>query len=187
VLSAVTAHVREKNSSFGVALEDADMTGLDRRAIATLLLVPVAASSHGLARRPGPLDQAGLADAVQIVLGEHRQPAERAPDALGVLSSRVWRVVDLATKHALIVNGLGWGHMPEHLVRDDLQAGRLVPLTLAAWGEQPLRRALVLVNRPDSLPGPVAHWAQARLAALCLGSVTPDPGATAGSPRHQGA
>src|SRR3954451_19404959 len=34
VLSAVTAHVREKRSSWGIALEDADLADLDRRTIA---------------------------------------------------------------------------------------------------------------------------------------------------------
>src|SRR3954471_17440398 len=34
VLSAVTAHVREKRSTFGIAIEDAEMKDLDRRAIA---------------------------------------------------------------------------------------------------------------------------------------------------------
>ena len=54
-------------------------------------------------------------------------------------------MVDLATKHALIAGGLGWGHMPEHLVRDDLRAGRLVELELEAWGRGAPRRSLVLV------------------------------------------
>src|SRR6185295_2362329 len=116
VLSAVTAHVREKRSTWGIAVEDADMEDLDRRAIADVRLVPVAAPEHALARRAGSIDAAGLADAVQIVLGEHRHEGEREADDHGVLSPRRWRVVDLATKHALIAGGLGWGNMPEHVV-----------------------------------------------------------------------
>src|SRR4051812_29050004 len=125
ILSAVTAHVREKRSTWGIALEDADMTDLDRRAIAEVHLVPVAAKAHPLARRRGPLGGAALDDAVQIVLGERRQAPERATEKHGVLSPRTWRVVDLATKHAFIAGGLGWGHMPEHVVAADLEAGRL--------------------------------------------------------------
>lgn len=174
VLSAVTAHVREKRSTWGIAVEDADMTDLDRRAIADVRLVPVAAPAHALAQRGGPLDAAGLSSAVQIVLGEHRHEAERGSDDHGVLSPRTWRVVDLATKHALIVNGLGWGHMPEHVVRDDLRAGRLVALELEAWGSTSLRRSLVLVRRRDVVMGPVARWAQARLGDLCRRNVEPE-------------
>jgi DNA-binding transcriptional LysR family regulator len=174
VLSAVTAHVREKRSTLGVAVEDADMTDLDRRALADVRLVPVASPAHALARRDGPIDAAGLSDAVQIVLGEHRHEAERSQDERGVLSPRRWRVVDLATKHALIANGLGWGHMPEHVVRDDLRAGRLVALDLEAWGRAAIRRSLVLVRRRDVVMGPVARWAQGRLGELCRSDVEPE-------------
>ncbi len=174
VLSAVTAHVREKQSTWGIAVEDADMKGLDRRAVADVRLVPVAASAHPLAQSRGPIDAAGLASAVQIVLGEHRQEAERGSDDHGVLSPRRWRVVDLATKHALIVNGLGWGQMPEHVVRDDLRAGRLVALDLEAWGPGALRRSLVLVQRRDVVMGPVARWAEGRIGELCRRRVEPE-------------
>ena len=153
------------------------MKDLDRRAIADVRLVPVAAPAHALAQRDGPIEAAGLSDAVQIVLGEHRHEAERGSDDHGVLSRRRWRVVDLATKRALIANGLGWGHMPEHVVRDDLRAGRLAALELEAWGSTALRRSLVLVRRRDVVMGPVARWAQARLGELCRRNVEPDAAA----------
>jgi DNA-binding transcriptional LysR family regulator len=171
VLSAVTAQIRDKHATWGVALEDADFTDLERRAIADVRLLPVAASSHALAQRHGSIDAAGLADSVQIVLSERRHEALRAADDHGVFSARTWRVVDLATKHALIVSGLGWGHMPEHLVREDLQAGRLVELELAAWGDVAPRRSLVLVWRRGAIAGPVAKWAQQRLSDLCKDAV----------------
>jgi DNA-binding transcriptional LysR family regulator len=171
VLSAVTAHVREKQSTWGIALEDADLSGLDHRTIADVRLVPVAAPSHPLAQKEGPLDAAELADSVQIVLGEHRPDAEQHADDHGVLSPRRWRVVDLATKRALIASGLGFGHMPEHVVRDDLREGRLVALNLVAWGGNPIRRSLVLVRRKDGVMGPIATWAQERLGQLCRNAV----------------
>jgi DNA-binding transcriptional LysR family regulator len=173
VLSAVTAHVREKRSRWGIALEDADMKDLERRAIADVRLVTVAAPTHALAKHKGPIDSAGLADSVQIVLGEHRHDADEIGDDHGVFSRRRWRVVDLATKHALIVSGLGFGHMPEHVVRDDLRAGRLVALELEAWGRAPLRRSLVLVRRRDVVMGSVAKWAQKRLSELCRRNIEP--------------
>src|SRR4029453_6226915 len=107
------------------------------------------------------------ADAVQIVLGEHRAGAESVNDDHGVLSPRRWRVVDLATKHALIAGGLGWGTLPEHQVGQELKAGRVVELQLAVWGRAPLRRSLLLIRRADVVLGPVVQWAQARLGELC--------------------
>jgi DNA-binding transcriptional LysR family regulator len=183
ILSAVTAHVREKRSAWGIAIEDADMAELDRRPIAEVRLIPVAASEHPLAQREGSIDGAALADFVQIVLGEHRQQAERAADDQGVFSARTWRVVDLATKHALIAGGLGWGHMPEHLVRDELRAGRLIELRLEAWGSVAPRRSLVLVWRRHAVMGPVARWAQERLSHLCRQAGEPGP-ITSGDTSH---
>jgi DNA-binding transcriptional LysR family regulator len=173
VLSAVSAHVREKRSTWGVAIEDADLSELEQRAIAEVRLLPVAASSHPLAKRGGPLDSAALSSAVQIVLGEHREASERAPEVHGVFSPRTWRVVDLATKQALITGGLGWGHLPEHLVRADLAAGRLVELQLDAWAKGVPRRSLLLIWRPGVVLGPVAKWAEKRLAELCQAAVDP--------------
>jgi DNA-binding transcriptional LysR family regulator len=167
VLSAVTAHVREKRSTLGIAVEDADLRGLDQRAVADVQLLPVAAKDHALAKQRGPLDAKTLSSAVQIVLGVEGGSADH-----GVFSSRTWRVVDLATKHALIGGGLGWGHLPEHLVRADLRRGRLCQLELEAWGPTPPRRSLLLVWRKGAVLGPVARWAEARLGELCVREVS---------------
>jgi len=177
VMSSVTAWVRERRATLGVAVEDADLRDLDRRAIAQVTLVSVAAPSHPLATRGGLLDAPALAGAVQIVLSEQRRGAADRPRSAetgaaaaadhGVFSPRTWRVADLATKHALVASGLGWGHMPEHVVREDLAAGRLARLRLAAWGGEEVRRDLVLVRRRSARLGPVARWAEDLLVSLC--------------------
>jgi len=162
-LSSVSALVRDKSATLGVAIEDADLDGLNQRRIADVRLIPVAAASHPLARAKGPLDARDLAGAVQIVMSERtKSDVDR-----GVLSSRTWRVVDLPTKHALILHGLGFGHLPEHLIRDDLRTKRLVPLPLAAWGGEEPRRGLFLVSRKGAVLGPVARWAESQLTRLC--------------------
>ncbi len=172
LLSAVTAYVRERRAAWGIALEDADLRDLRSRPVAQVELIPVVARTHPLSKlaQKGALQEEALNDAVQIVLGEHRREAEPR-ESHGVLSPRTWRVVDLATKHALIVEGLGWGRMPEHLVRDDLAKKRLVRLPLENMGSVVPKRALVLVWRQDAVMGPVARWAQDRLAHLCRGAI----------------
>ena len=174
VLSAVSAHVRARRSAWGIALEDADLRDLERRRIADVRLVPVASRAHPRAKLAGPIDAVGLSSSVQIVLGEHRDGAD-ASDHRGVMSPQTWRVVDLETKRALITSGLGWGHMPEHVVRDDLAAARLVELSLEAWGSVALRRSLVLVWKRGAVLGPVARWAQERLSHLCLREIGQRP------------
>ena len=173
ILSGVTAHVREKRSAWGIAIEDADLSELDSRPIADVRLIPVAARAHPLALREGRIEAGALAETVQIVQEQHRPEGETARDDHGVFSPRTWRVVDLATKQALIAGGLGWGHMPEHLVREELRSGRLVELRLDAWGSEAPRRSLVLVWRRQAVMGPVAEWAQHRLTELCKKVVEP--------------
>lgn len=200
MLSAVSALVRGRQATLGIAGEDADLEGLERRRITTIRMVPVAAPSHALARIEGSVDAHELSRCVQIVLGERTwAPAERTADSgladhgsadrgstdqssgaassgtHGVLAPRTWRVADLATKLALLRGGLGWGHMPEHLVRDDLRLGHLVELSLMAWGNDLPARSLVLVRRMRAPIGPVAKWAEERLTSLCREAVDATP------------
>jgi DNA-binding transcriptional LysR family regulator len=179
LLSAVTAQVRDKHATWGVAVEDADLSGLEQKHIASIRLVPVAAPSHPLAKHRGPIEPDALREALQIVLGERSsggaRQGEDAPRDHGVLSTKTWRVVDLATKHALLLGGLGWGQMPEHVVREDVARKRLVELPIQAFGPEALTRGLVLVWRRGGSFGPVARWAETRLSDLCRKAI--------GSPR----
>jgi DNA-binding transcriptional LysR family regulator len=177
-LSAVTAHVRDRRATLGIAGADADLTDLDRRAITEVRLVPVAAAAHPLARLQAQtahsLDAAALSRAIQIVLSERTQAGDPQSADHGVLSPQTWRVADLATKHALIRGGLGWGHLPEHLVRRDLRSGRLVALQLDALGSEVPRLSLLLVRRRGAVIGPVTQWVEARLTQLCREVIEPD-------------
>jgi DNA-binding transcriptional LysR family regulator len=147
------------------------MTGLERKHVVSVRLVPVCAPSHPLARAQRSIGAAALSKAVQIVLSERRREGGAKTKDHGVLSTKTWRVLDLPTKHALIAGGLGWGHMPEHVVRDDLDHGRLVELRLDAWGPGSLTRSLEIVRRRGAVFGPVARWAETHLADLCREAV----------------
>jgi DNA-binding transcriptional LysR family regulator len=164
-LSAVAALVRDGTCQLGVVGPAADASGLEKRHLSTVRMIPVAAASHPLARARGPLPTARLAEHVQIVLGERGAPPG-GPEH-GVLSPQTWRVVDLATKHRLLLGGLGWGNLPEPMVRGDLARRRLVRLRPAAWGEDEHLLPLALVTRPDVSLGPAARWLGEQLAATC--------------------
>jgi DNA-binding transcriptional LysR family regulator len=132
-------------------------------------MVPVVAPGHPLARVRGRVASARLAEHIQIVLSE-RGAVGRGPDH-GVLSPHTWRVVDLATKHRLLTGGLGWGNLPEHMIRSDLARRRLVRLRPAAWGEDEHLLPLALVHRPDVALGPATRWLAERLALTCAKAV----------------
>ena len=46
------------------------------------------------------------------------------------MSATTWRLADLFAKHHFLLNGLGWGGMPLHAVRKDLEEGRLSVLSI---------------------------------------------------------
>ncbi len=60
------------------------------------------------------------------------QPAAERRD-FGVVSLNTWRIGDQAARQKLLLAGLGWGGMPEPLVRADIESERLVRLNLPDW------------------------------------------------------
>jgi DNA-binding transcriptional LysR family regulator len=128
---------------------DVEVAGLERIGVGSVELIPVAAPDHPLARagRNGP--GAGR-DHIQLVLTD-RSPLTESQD-LGVIGSQTWRLADLGAKHMLLKEGIGWGYMPEPMVCEDLETGRLVQLDMAEYKEGFLR--LYAIHRTDTPPGP---------------------------------
>jgi DNA-binding transcriptional LysR family regulator len=73
-----------------------------------------------------------------------------------VVSPRTWRLADLGAKHALLLEGIGWGNMPLHTVADEIRQGRLVRLALPE--NPPVDYGLHALWRKDSRPGPATSW-----------------------------
>ena len=70
-----------------------------------------------------------------------------------VLSALTWRLADLGAKHAFLREGLGWGHMPVHMVQADLDAGTLVKIRVAD-APRNMVMPMKVVFRKDAPPGP---------------------------------
>jgi len=153
-LGAVAALVLDRRATFGVAGPDIlDLPELQREVLGAVELVPVAAPGHPLAammRIPAGEARKHL----QLVLTD-RSPLTAGRD-FSVLSPHTWRLADMGAKHALLKEGIGWGSMPRHLVREELKAGALVELDLPE--RQSAEYALVALWRKDTPPGPAAHW-----------------------------
>ena len=86
----------------------------------------VVSPSHPLAARRGVVSASALAKHVQLVLTD-RTVLTKGRD-FGVLSPLTWRLADLGAKHAFLRAGLGWGHMPLHMVKADLDEGALIKI-----------------------------------------------------------
>jgi DNA-binding transcriptional LysR family regulator len=155
-LGGVTQIVLERKATVGVSGPlpgIAGLPGIERIGIGNVLLIPVAAPEHPLARagknRPG----AGR-DHIQLVLTDRSKLTGDLDFA--VVSPRTWRLADLGSKHLLLREGIGWGNMPAPMVQKDIDEGRLVHLDL------PDTRGgfytLEAIYRTDTPPGPAASW-----------------------------
>ncbi len=157
-LGAVAQLLRDGTATLGVGgAAHLPLDGMVLAGVAGVDIIPVAAPGHPLANQP--VVPGAAATHVQLVLAD-RSPLTAGRD-FGVLGSRTWRLADLGAKHSLLLAGVGWGGMPEPLVRADLAAGRLVRLALPEWAE--VRYPLALIHRADTPPGPAARWLMARL------------------------
>ena len=122
-----------------------------------LLNVPfatVVSPSHRLATMRGVVPVSAAAKHVQLVLTDRTALSDGRD--FGVVSPLNWRLADLGAKHAFLRAGLGWGHMPLHMVKADLDSGALVKIRLEGVPRDfalPMRA----VFRKDAPPGPAGR------------------------------
>jgi DNA-binding transcriptional LysR family regulator len=116
--------------------------------------VTVVSPTHPLAVTRGTISAATVSRHVQLVLTD-RTALTQGRD-FGVLSPLTWRLADLGAKHAFLRAGLGWGHMPLHIVKADLDREALVKIRVQGIPRE-TRMQLSVVFRKDAPPGPAAR------------------------------
>ena len=95
-----------------------------------------------------------MRDYVQCVI---RDSARRSPprDYFLLEGARSWTVSDQLMKRELILQGMGWGHMPRFLIEPNLRDGSLLPITgkyfKGGTGD------LVAARRRNTPHGPIAN------------------------------
>jgi DNA-binding transcriptional LysR family regulator len=160
-LGAVTQMVLDRVAGLGVSGPlDMEIDGLERIGAGFVQLVPVAAPSHPLALAGRNPPGAGR-EHTQLVLTDRSALTQGMEFA--VVGTRTWRLADLGAKHTLLKEGIGWGNMPEPMVREDIVAGRLVQLDMPDCRGGPYR--LQAVHRSDTPPGPATSFLIERFAA----------------------
>lgn len=99
-------------------------------------LVAVAARHHPLARLARRLNRADLEANVQLVLSSS---AGADGASYGVISTRVWRFLDLGRRLDFLLAGFGWCKMPPYIVEPYLADGRLIQLDITDESITPTR------------------------------------------------
>ena len=157
-LGRVPQMVLDRKATVGVSGPlDVEIPGLERVGVGSVEFIPVAAPDHPLARA-GRNAPGAARDHIQLVLAD-RSPLADGKDR-GVIGTQTWRLADLGSKHMLLREGIGWGYMPEPIVREDIERDRLVRLDVPEYKDGFLR--LHAVYRTDTPPGPAASWLIAR-------------------------
>jgi DNA-binding transcriptional LysR family regulator len=154
-LGGVIKPVLDRNCSIGVigSLPIAP-DELQSEPLLSVLMVTVASPSHPLAKSRGVVSASAIAKHVQLVLSD-RTALSQGRD-FGVLSPLTWRLADLGAKHAFLKAGLGWGHMPLHMVKADLDSGALVKIRVEGTPRD-MSLPMRVVFRKDAPPGPAAR------------------------------
>jgi DNA-binding transcriptional LysR family regulator len=160
-LGGVTRTVVDRRATIGICGPlDAEVPGLERIGVGCVELIPVAAPDHPLATSGRNEPGAGR-EHIQLVLMD-RSTLAQGQD-LGVIGTQTWRLADLGSKHMLLKEGIGWGYMPEPMVREDIEKKRLIKLDVPECNVASIR--LNAIYRTDTPPGPAASWLIGRFVA----------------------
>jgi len=125
--------------SFAVTVADVPQVNpstVERHWLCETRMVTVCAPSHPLASSSEPISLEDFGRHIQLVVTDNQPGAEKTQ--MSVAGERQWLLNDLSAKHDFLKAGLGWGHMPAHLVIDDLATGALIELKRRAWHIRPL-------------------------------------------------
>jgi DNA-binding transcriptional LysR family regulator len=151
-LAGVAEALRERRADVVVAT----MLGIDANEVEAVpfrrvFIVTVARADHAVAKSRPPIPAALLRAHPQIVL---RDSAQGAAASLNVLEGGLrWTVTDVSAKKDMILAGMGWGGLPEHVVADELADGTLRALVVPEFAEA---MDLFAMRRRDGAHGVVA-------------------------------
>jgi DNA-binding transcriptional LysR family regulator len=129
--------------------------GLVKEELWHIAFEPVAAPHHPIAQLAGPLQSTVLRQHLQLVLSERDAEAFKEKGNR-VMGGATWRLMDMSTRHALVVKGVGWGYLPQGWIEADLRAGRLVKLNVET-SAAPAYPIAAIYRGPRAL-GPATQW-----------------------------
>lgn len=160
-LGSAERRVRDGSATLGLcALLPSMAQELQAIPLTQITMVPVVAPAHPLASESRVLTRDVLGEHVQLILTD---PQQRPGPSYSVVSTRLWRFVDIARRLEFLLAGFGWGTMPRHLVQAHLDGGTLVALNVDDPGLTPPSIGLFAVHDRQRPLGMGARWLLAAL------------------------
>lgn len=130
-----------------------DQKGLESLPLTTTRLLTVAAPDFCPSSNPLGMDD--MRRHVQVVVRDSGWRDQGL--SYGILEGgRHWIVSDHQTKKQLIVAGMGWGRLQEHIIEDELRDGMLIPLDITGYPCD-VTMEIRAVRRFGEPTGPVAQ------------------------------
>ncbi len=124
VLGGVPASVIDRSALIGISGPlFYRVDGLEQALVGATTLLPVAAPSHPFCAQSEPIPNREASKHTQVVLTDRTDLSKDRDFA--ILASGRMLPSDVLTKHSVILAGLGWGNLPQPLIKNDLAAGRL--------------------------------------------------------------
>lgn len=121
---------------------------------ATVRIIPVARPDYPPARSNAFNTADDMRAYVQVIVADSSAGArEQSLDILP--EAKHWVVTDFAAKKDIIIAGMGWGGLPEHVVADELARGELVRVHVE--GFEIRTSQLYIIRRTDRTVGVVAE------------------------------
>ena len=144
--------MRDEADLIFAGLYDVPVNEVEALPVGVTVIRPVAHKSFPPAQAQGLLTRQRMQGYVQVVVsGTSAGDFDQSRDLLA--GGHRWNVSDFTTKKSVILAGLGWGGMPDHLIQGEVESGELVGLTVDGF---PTRRTeLYAIRRRDKPMGRV--------------------------------
>lgn len=127
---------------------------LDTKHIFSQSIINVA-SPKMLARYENLVESAQLKDEYQIIV-QDTGSLTKGVELDVQKGQRKWYVNDFHSKHTLCLSGIGWGRLPDFMVKEDIEKGKLIPLDLSDIKVEAEVKSYVMKLKGEVL-GPVAN------------------------------
>jgi DNA-binding transcriptional LysR family regulator len=122
--------------------------------LTTATLISVATPQFRAALKKEVLELDDLKDSVQVVVRDSSRT--QRPQSFGYLEEgRHWYVTDHLTKKEILLAGMGWGRLHEHMIKEELRDGRLVPMSINNYATT-LKIDICVARMMSKPTGPVA-------------------------------